>query len=70
MRIEKNLKNFSKLLNEGGSRLRENDKGCLGNEEEIPAFAGIELNENASKYFYVKSPPIPAKAGISLSPIR
>jgi hypothetical protein len=29
-------------------------------EEEIPAFAGIEQNENASKYYFGKSTPIPA----------
>jgi hypothetical protein len=37
-------------------------------EEEIPAFAGIELNENTREHFKGKSPPIPAKAGISLYP--
>jgi hypothetical protein len=33
-------------------------------EEEIPAFAGIELNDNESKPLYNESPLIPAKAGI------
>jgi len=46
--IEKSLKHFSKLLIEGGSSFRWNDNVCLGEEEEIPAFAGIELNENTS----------------------
>jgi hypothetical protein len=41
-----------------------------GEEEEIPAFAGIEQNENTSENFKGKSPPIPAKAGISLYPKR
>jgi len=56
------LKYLSKSLTEGGSRLRENDKCMDGRKkEEIPAFAGIELNQNESKPLYNKSPLIPGR---------